>query len=114
MNKIIVYGISSCDNTRKVLSWYNKNNIPVDFYDYKISGINKDKLAHWIEKVGWQSLLNKKSTTWRSIPTARQHSITNENAAIQLMMEYTSIIKRPVVEVNNNVMVGFNNTMYIP
>lgn len=94
------------------MDWYKKKNIRVDFHDYKKDGIKKDKLTQWCKEVGWELLLNKKSTTWRSLPPEEQHQVTNEKAAIQLMMEYNSIIKRPVIEINNKLIVGFNETYF--
>ena len=112
MNTITVYGISNCDIIKKTLDWYKKKNIPVDFYDYKKYGIKKEKLAEWCKEVGWELLLNKKSTTWRSLSLEDQQKVINEKMAIQLMMEYTSIIKRPVIEMNNKIIVGFNETYF--
>ena len=112
MNKIIVYGIPNCDTIKKTLDWYKNKNIDVEFVDFKKSGITKEKLGYWSKKVGYEILLNKKSTTWRSLETATQQKIINEEAAIQLMLEYTSIIKRPVIEINDNVIVGFNETYF--
>jgi arsenate reductase len=112
MNKIIVYGIPNCESIKKALDWYKNKNISVEFVDYKKSGISIEKLAGWCKKVGYEVLLNKKSTTWRSLDPAAQQKITSEKAAIQLMHEYTSIIKRPVVEINGNILVGFNETNF--
>ena len=112
MHTITIYGIANCDIIKKTLDWYKKKNIPVGFHDYKKEGINKEKLVQWSKEVGWELLLNKKSTTWRSLAPEIQQKITNEKAAIQLMTEYTSIIKRPVVEVQGKIIVGFNNTYF--
>ncbi|MEO7766389.1 MAG: Spx/MgsR family RNA polymerase-binding regulatory protein [Ferruginibacter sp.] len=112
MNTITVYGIPNCDTIKKTMDWYQRKNIRVDFYDFKKQGIKKDKLAQWCKFVGWEQLLNKKSTTWRSLPLEMQQKITGEKAAILLMMEYTSIIKRPVIEMNNKILVGFNDTYF--
>ena len=94
------------------MDWYKKNNIPVDFYDFKKYGVKKEKLAEWCKAVGWEVLLNKKSTTWRSLSLEDQQKVTNEKMAIKLMIEYTSIIKRPVIEMNNKIIVGFNETYF--
>ena len=94
------------------MDWYKKKNIQVGFHDYKKEGIAKDKLTAWSKQVGWGVLLNKKSTTWRSLSPEQQDEITNEQSAIRLMMEYTSIIKRPVVEMNDKLIVGFNETYF--
>ena len=112
MNAITVYGIPNCDTIRKTLDWYKQKNIRVGFHDYKKQGIQKEKLADWCREAGWESLLNKKSTTWRSLPLAEQQLVTNEKMAIKLMMQYPGIIKRPVIEMNNKIMIGFNETYF--
>jgi len=112
MNTIIVYGIPNCDTIQKTLDWYKKRNIPVEFHDYKKQGIKKEKLGHWCKEVGWEVLLNKKSTTWRSLSSADQKLVTNKDVAIKLMIEFPSIIKRPVIEMNDKIMVGFNETYF--
>lgn len=112
MNTITVYGIPNCDTIKKTLDWYKKKNIHVEFHDYKKSGINKLKLAEWSKEVGWELLLNKKSTTWRSLSMEEQQKVTNEKMALQLMVEYPTIIKRPVVEMNNKIIVGYNETYF--
>ncbi|MEJ7589403.1 MAG: arsenate reductase [Ferruginibacter sp.] len=112
MNTITVYGISNCDIIKKTLDWYKKKNIAVDFHDYKKEGISPEKITGWCREAGWERLLNKKSTTWRGLPLEEQQKITNEQKAITLMMEYPTIIKRPVVEINNKIIVGFNETYF--
>ncbi|MEO6730496.1 MAG: arsenate reductase [Ferruginibacter sp.] len=112
MNTITVYGIPNCDTIKKAMDWYKKRNIRVDFFDYKKYGIKKEKLSQWCKAVGWENLVNKKSTTWRSLPLSDQQMVTNETVAIKLMMEYPSIIKRPVIEMNDKILVGFNETYF--
>lgn len=107
MNKIIVYGIANCDTIKKTLDWYKKNNISVEFHDYKKVGITQIKLEEWCKQVGWQALLNKKSTTWRALPDDVKEKTIDEAAAIGTMRANTSLIKRPVIEINNNtILVG--------
>ena len=113
MSKITVYGIHNCDTIKKTLNWLTKNNIGFVFYDYKKQGITKEKLSAWCKLVGWEVLLNKKSTTWRELDPPVQEKTTNQAAAIKLMMENTSIIKRPVIEKGNQLLVGYNEELYL-
>ena len=110
MAAIIVYGIANCDTIKKTLAFFKEQKIDVDFWDYKKLGIDKQKILDWCKTVGWQVLLNKKSTTWRGLPLAQQQKITNDAAAIKLMQENTSIIKRPVIDFGGKLIVGFNET----
>jgi arsenate reductase len=108
-----IYGIPNCDTVKKTLDWFKKNKIDYKFHDYKKSGITKSKLEAWSKKVGWEVLLNKKGTTWRKLTPEEQEKVTNQSAAIKVMMENNSIIKRPVVEAGEKLLVGFNETDFI-
>lgn len=108
MAKVTVYGISNCDTIKKTLDWFKKQKLEVEFWDYKKSGITKQKLNDWCKTVGWEVLVNKRSTTWRSLSIGEQEKITNQPAAIKLMTENTSIIKRPVIESGSSILIGFN------
>jgi Spx/MgsR family transcriptional regulator len=112
MAKCNVYGIPQCDTIKKALNWLKQHDVEVTFHDYKKEGIKKAQLTAWCKLVGWETLLNKKSTTWRNLSVELQRNTTNEAAAIQLMMENTSIIKRPVVEIGKTILVGFNENNF--
>lgn len=108
-----IYGIPNCDTIKKTLDWFKKNKIDYEFHDYKKLGITKTKLEAWSKKVGWEVLLNKKGTSWRKLTPEQQEKVTNQSAAIKVMMENNSIIKRPVVEAGEKLLVGFNETDFI-
>ena len=108
MEKIILYGIPNCDITKKAMLWLKDHKIDFIFHDYKKEGIGKSKLDDWCERVGWEILLNKKSTTWRSLTAIQQGNLKNKATAIKIMMDNNSIIKRPVIESGNRILVGFN------
>lgn len=110
MKKAAVYGIPNCDTTMKALNWLTQNKVPFTFHDYKQQGIKKEKLGAWCKKLGWEKVFNKKSTTWRQLGRAEQDKIIDAPAAISLMMQHNSIIKRPVIEIGENVLAGFNET----
>jgi Spx/MgsR family transcriptional regulator len=110
---ITVYGIPNCDTIKKTLNWLKENKISYVFHDYKKSAITKTKLEQWSKKVGWEVLVNKKGTTWRKLPKEEQEKITNQATVIKLMMENNSLIKRPVVEAGEKLLIGFNETDFI-
>ena len=112
MEEITVYGIPNCDTIKKTMEWFKKNKINFNFYDYKKEGIDKNKLTQWCSKVSWEILLNKKSTTWRSLSLSEQEKITSQSAAINLMIENTSIIKRPVIESGDKLFIGFDEVAF--
>lgn len=110
MAAVIVYGIPNCDTTKKALALLKKQKADLSFHDYKQQGITVKKLEEWCAKAGWEMVLNKRSTTWRELDEAEQKKITGEPAAIKLMMKNNSIIKRPIIEINGNLLIGFNET----
>lgn len=114
MSDIIVYGIKNCDTVKKALNWLTAHQITFDFHDYKTQSISESKLKAWCTQVSWEALLNKKGTTWRKLDEKTQASVTNEKAAIVIMLVNTSIIKRPVIEKNDKIVtVGFDEKVYV-
>ena len=110
---MIVYGIKSCDTVKKATTWLTKKKIKFEFHDYKKEGISEAKLKGWSKQVGWEKLVNKKGTTWRALVEDVQLGVTNVKAAVALMKEKTSVIKRPLIEMDDQVMVvGFNEDEY--
>ena len=110
---MIVYGIKNCDTVKKSLDWLKANQVDYEFHDYKTEGISKAKLKSWVKQVGMDTIFNKKSSTWRDLSDAEKANITTDEAAIALMAEKNSIIKRPVIEKDNKVVaVGYDEAAY--
>jgi len=108
-----VYGIKNCSTVKSALDWLRKHNIEFEFHDYKAKGITDAKLKSWCKQVGWESLVNKRGTTWRQLDEKVQAKVTSESAAIELMKEKTSVIKRPLIEINDSVvLLGFDEKEY--
>lgn len=109
----IVYGIKNCNTVKSALAWLTENNIEFEFHDYKSKGISDGKLKSWSKQIGWERLVNKKGTTWRQLDETIQEKVTNEAAAISLMKDKTSVIKRPLIEKDGKVVVlGFEEVAY--
>ena len=110
---MILFGIKNCNTVKSAVEWLKKNKVEFEFHDYKSKGITEAKLKEWSKQVGWESLVNKRGTTWRQLDEKVQAGVTNEKAAIALMKEKTSVIKRPLIEKNGKVMVlGFDESEY--
>lgn len=108
-----VYGIPNCNTVKKALDWLKQHEVAYEFHDYKKKGITAEKLQSWAGQTGWEALVNKKGTTWRQLDADAQASVTGEKAAITLMQEKTSVIKRPLIERNNKVVaLGFDEEAY--
>jgi arsenate reductase len=110
---MIVYGIKNCNTVKSALDWLKKNKIEFEFHDYKTKGISEAKLKAWSKQVGWESLVNKRGTTWRQLDESVQKKVNGEGPAIELMKEKTSVIKRPLIEQNDKVVaLGFEEETY--
>jgi hypothetical protein len=108
-----VYAIPNCNTVKKALDWLKANKVAYEFHDYKKLGVTSTQLTNWSKQIGWEALINKKGATWRQLPKEIQESITNQKAAIALMMEKTSIIRRPLIEEEGKIWVlGFDETEY--
>src|SRR3954465_11376801 len=106
---MIVYGIKNCNTVKTALDWLKKHDVDFEFHDYKSKGISEAKLKDWIKQVGWESLVNKKGTTFKQLDDASKAKIKDATSAIKLMIEKTSVIKRPLIEVKEKVLVlGFD------
>ncbi len=108
-----IYGIPNCDTIKKTLDWFKANSIAYEFQDYKKESITAAKLKSWFKQVGIDVIINKKSTTWKALSVEEQQAMSNEKTAIAIILKNESIIKRPVIEQNEKViMVGFKQTDY--
>jgi Spx/MgsR family transcriptional regulator len=108
-----VYAIPNCNTVKKALDWLKVNKVAYEFHDYKKKGITATQLTTWCKQQPWESLINKKGATWRQLPKEVQESITTQKSAIALMIEKTSIIRRPLIEEEGKIVViGFDETEY--
>jgi arsenate reductase (glutaredoxin) len=110
--QVKVYGIPNCDTVKKTLAWLTKNKIAYDFHNYKTEGISKEKITEWLQYESMDTILNKKSATWRGLTEAAQKKASKQTEAIKLLIDNTSLIKRPIIENKNDLIVGFDENIY--
>ena len=102
-----LYGIPNCDTVKKARVWLKDAGIPHEFHDYKKAGIDEARLRRWAGEAGWEQLLNRSGTTFRKLPDADKAGL-DEDKAIALMLAQPSMIRRPVVEADGALLVGFD------
>lgn len=108
-----LYGIKNCDTIKKARRWLEEQGIAYQFHDYRADGLSDAHLQRFIDKLGWEPLLNTRGTTWRKLPQEQRDAITDAQAAKVLMLEQPAIIKRPLLEATNGEMLlGFNIESY--
>ncbi|MFT4090250.1 MAG: ArsC family reductase [Asticcacaulis sp.] len=108
---ITLYGIKNCDTMKKARVWLEDHGIDYVFHDYKAVGIDRERLERWVGQAGLSVVLNKAGTTFRKLPEDVRSQL-DEEAAIDLMLAQPSMIKRPVLEVGDQLIVGFKPEIY--
>jgi len=109
--KIVIYGIKNCDTMAKARKWLDDRGVAYAFHDYRIDGLDKARLEEWVEALGWEKLLNKSSATFRELPDGAKQGLT-EAKATALMLENPTMIKRPVLDIGGDLLVGFKPDAY--
>ena len=108
---ITMFGIKNCDTIKKARTWLDVHGIAYAFHDYRAAGIDAARLGDWIDQVGWEVLLNRAGTTFRKLPEADRADL-NVAKATALMLAQPSMIKRPVLDTGETLLVGFKPEAY--
>ncbi len=108
-----LYGISNCSTVKKACDWLGHHDITVEFHDFKKLGLDISIAQNWLQQADWIKLINRNGLTWRGLPEQRKQLIQDAAGALTLMLEKTSVIKRPVLEQNGKLLhVGFDEAAY--
>ena len=108
---VTIHGIRNCDTMKKARAWLEAAGVDYRFHDYKKDGIDRDRLKRWSKDVGWEVLLNRAGMTFRKLPEPEKQDLSEEKA-IKLMLAHPSMIKRPVLDVDGRLVVGFKPEVY--
>ena len=108
---VTLYGISSCDTIRKAKTWLKNQQIEFEFHDYRKQGLEQQLLQSMISALGWEAMLNRRGTTWRTLPDTVKDQI-DQASAMRLMLDNPAIIKRPILATQNRLHVGFSDQQY--
>ena len=109
---VVVHGITSCDTVRKARRWLDEHDVPYRFHDLREDGLDAATLDRWIERLDdWGVLVNRRGTTWRRLAEEERADLDRERA-IALMAAHPTVIKRPVVERGERVLVGFDEGLW--
>lgn len=109
---ITVYGIPNCDTVKKARVWLAGQQQDFVFHDFKKQGLSPATVDGWLKHLGWEVLVNKKGTTWRGLPDERKAAVVDAASAAALMLEFPSVIKRPVLQGADGCHVGFSDAQY--
>lgn len=102
-----LFGIPNCNTVKKARTWLEENNIDYTFHNFKKEGVSEEKLAEWMEQYPWDKIMNRAGMTYRKLPDDVKASLDSAEAAIEILKEKTSMIKRPIIESDKIVTLGF-------
>ena len=108
---ITLYGIPNCDTVKKARTWLEKHNVDYQFHDFRKDGLSQSTVENWLNELAWDKVVNKRSTTWRSLDEETKSSM-DSSIAVQEILKQPTLVKRPVIESANNLLFGFNETAY--
>lgn len=110
---IKLYGIPNCSTVKKARDWLSHHHIDYTFHDFKKQGIDAQQLQAWLAQYPENKLINRAGLTWRGLDEQTKTSITDASSAMQLMMDKTSVIKRPILEKDSKIVaLGFSESEY--
>lgn len=109
---IKLYGIKNCNTVKKAVDWLTENKVNFQFHDYKKEGVDVKKLEEFVAKNGLEKLINKKGTTWKQLTAEQQNQANDKKLAIKLMQEKPSVIKRPILDLGQKQLFGFDEKEY--
>lgn len=111
VKSVTIYGIKACDTMKKARDWLDANGAAYAFHDYKVAGIERARLETWVARAGWETVLNRAGTTFRKLPEADKTGL-DAAKAVTLMLAQPSMIKRPVLEAGDDLLIGFKPEAY--
>lgn len=108
---ITLYGIKNCDTVRKARKWLDSHGVEYRFHDFREDGMNKDAVAAWIDELGWQNLVNRRSSSWKNLDEQVRANMNDETAQKAILMQPT-LIKRPLLDTGKQRYTGFSAANY--
>lgn len=109
---VTLFGIPNCDQIKRSRAWLDENGIAYKFHDFKRAGLDAKALDAWLATAGAERLVNRKGTTWRKFSDAERAQADTMAGARALMIANPSLIKRPVLDIDGSITVGFDAENY--
>ena len=106
-----LFGISNCDTVKKARKWLDNNQHSYRFHDFRKDGIEAQQVRGWVAALGWETLINKRSTTWKALDEETKTALSDQSV-IDVILANPTLIKRPLLELDGTVRVGFKETDY--
>lgn len=108
-----LYGITNCDTVKKARAWLEQHGAEYQFHDFKKQSLEPERAQRWLQQIGWENLINRKGLTWRGLSAEQKQVIKDNTSALPLLLEKTSVIKRPLLEQDGKLLhIGFDEASY--
>lgn len=108
MAKPVIYGIKNCNTMKKTFDWFDDNGLEYEFYDYKKQPVDTAVIKRAIKEYGWDKVINTRGMTWRKVDEDTKQAMNDDNA-VHLAVEKSSVIKRPLIVAGDDVLLGFDD-----
>ena len=109
---ITIYGIKNCSTVQKALKFLDNNRVEYTFHDYKKLEIDKEHLQKWCKELSWQKVLNRSGMMWKKAHDEVKNKVVDQESAIQFMLKVPTSIKRPIIDFDNKLFIGFDEGQY--
>ena len=106
-----LYGISNCDTVKKARTWLQQNGVEHQFIDFRKDGIDKKQVRQWVSTLGWETLVNKRSTTWKGLDDHTKNTMSAESV-VAIILDHPTLIKRPLLHHSDKFHTGFKAAEY--
>jgi arsenate reductase len=110
--EVVLHGIAQCDQVRKAKAWLTSEGISYRFHDYRAEGLDASLIDRWLQRLPWDALLNRRGTSWRKLDERQRLAVTDQLSARAAMLAEPLLVKRPVVEHDGRLLVGFSEPLY--
>lgn len=112
MTETVLYGIDTCDQVRLAKRWLRTHGIEVRYHDFRREGLTAAMLQRWLTRLPWDALLNRRGLAWRKLDPAVRQQVVDQASAVEVLLADPTLIKRPVVETGERLLVGFSEQVY--
>lgn len=106
-----IFGIRSCDTCRRATKWLEQHGVQHEYLDIRGDGLTDDVVRRWQARVDWEEMINKRSITWRKIPAVDREDLDADSAR-HLILAYPTVLRRPVLELPDRLLLGFDEAVY--